>query len=128
MTYTICILAALALTLTYVIRLLRHRFKMTEENAAISLSLPEFYRPDVRLWFLQAEAAFAGSNITQDSTKNYKVVARLDGSLLAVVADILETPPAEEKYSTLKKRLLDHFGESKKSTLDKLLHYSNTDM
>lgn len=98
------------------------RRRMGEEAAAIALKLPELFRPNVKLWFMQVEAAFAGAGITQDATKFYKVVARLDGSLLPIVADIIESPPDADKYAALKCRILEALGESGRSSLDKLLH------
>lgn len=94
------------------------------QNNAIALKLPELWRQDVRLWFVQVEAAFIASNITQDSTKYYNVVSKLDGSLLSCVSDIISAPPATDKYTTLKDRIIKEFDISPISKLDQVFNSS----
>lgn len=95
---------------------------MADEANAIGLKLPEFWRQNVRLWFIQVEAAFVASGIVQDNTKYYNVVAKLDGSLLPYVSDIISQPPANEKYVALKNRIISAFDDSPVCKLDKVLH------
>lgn len=96
-------------------------FVMSQNNA-IALKLPELWRQDVRLWFVQVEAAFIASRITQDDTKFYNVVSKLDGSLLSCVSDIISTPPAENKYNALKDRIIKEFDISPVAKLDQVFN------
>ena len=40
-------------------------------------------------------------------------VGQIGTSILETVGDIIKSPPKEDKYEALKKRLFDHFAESK---------------
>lgn len=77
--------------------------------SAVALKLPTFWAERSAVWFLQAEAQFATRNITADDTKYYYVVAALDQDIATRVLDLLEHPPAENKYAALKARLLETF-------------------
>ena len=60
--------------------------------------------------------------ITEDATKYYHVVAALDQETSGRVLDTLSAPPADNKYTDLKQRLLTTFGLSKRERASKLLH------
>ena len=88
-------------------------YTMTEENrtptsttvASVALKLPQFWPEQPTIWFAQTEAQFAIKNITVELTKFYHVVTALDGPTAQRVTDLLETPPRESPYTTLKDRL-----------------------
>ncbi|GFT38281.1 transposon Tf2-6 polyprotein [Nephila pilipes] len=92
----------------------------TEINR-VAVKLPIFWRNKPKLWFLQLEAQFANSGISQDATKYNIVVAALDENVLDFVVDILSDPPENEKYNTLKKALLNRLTDTEESRLKKLL-------
>ena len=70
-----------------------------EGISAVSLKLPTFWIERSEVWFLQAEAQFATRGIKDDSTKYYYIVAALDQDTATRVLDILQAPPAADKYS-----------------------------
>ncbi|GFT66163.1 e3 ubiquitin-protein ligase rififylin [Nephila pilipes] len=92
----------------------------TEINR-VAVKPPFFWRNKPKLWFLQLEAQFANSGISQDATKYNIVVAALDENVLDFVVDILSNPPENEKYNTLKKALLNRLTDTEESRLKKLL-------
>ncbi|GFU10141.1 transposon Tf2-12 polyprotein [Nephila pilipes] len=92
----------------------------TEINR-VAVKPPIFWRNKPKLWFLQLEAQFANSGISQDATKYNIVVAALDENVLDFVVDILSNPPENEKYNTLKKALLNRLTDTEESRLKKLL-------
>ena len=94
---------------------------MTETNA-VAIKLATFWEQQPKVWFLQAEAQFHIRKLTDDTTKYYHVVAALDQETSGRVLDTLSAPPADNKYTDLKQRLLTAFGLSKRERASKLLH------
>ena len=88
---------------------------------AVALKLPEFWEQNVSAWFVQAEAQFAIRDITSEDTKYYYVVASLKGSTAARVINLIENPPARDKYTTLKGHLKGVFGLSEPERARQLL-------
>ena len=89
---------------------------------AVSLQLPTFWDKQPRVWFIQAEVQFANWNITSDDTKYNYLVKSLDQATATRLLDVLEDPPAEKKYESLKARLLSTFGLSRRARAAALLH------
>ncbi|XP_059805130.1 uncharacterized protein LOC132380394 [Hypanus sabinus] len=89
---------------------------------AVSLKLPGFWtqRPD--LWFQQAEAQFHIRQITSEDTRYYYVVSSLDQDTAAQVAEFVQSPPADGKYTEFKALLLRTFGLSRRKRAARLLH------
>ncbi|GFS49813.1 integrase catalytic domain-containing protein [Nephila pilipes] len=79
----------------------------------VAVEPPIFWRNKPKLWFLQLEAQFTNSGISQDTTKYNIVVAAFDENVLDFVVDILSNPPKNEKYDTLKKALLNRLTDTK---------------
>ena len=96
-------------------------FSMAEANA-VAIKLPTFWTEQPHVWFLQVEAQFNIRKITDDSTKFYYVVAALDQTTSSRILDVLSSPPAADKYITLKNRLLSSFGLSRRDRAGRLLH------
>ena len=84
--------------------------------------LPSFWMSQPRVWFAQAEAQFTLRGITADETKYYYVVAALDQGTATRLLNLLSHPPTEDKYPTLKTRLLETFDLSEQERAAKLLH------
>ena len=94
---------------------------MTETNA-VSLKLPTFWAAQPHVWFQQAEAQFTIRGVTADQTKYAYIVAALDQDTASRLIDLLGAPPAEDKYGSLKARLLKTFGLSRRVRASRLLH------
>lgn len=91
---------------------------------AVAIKLPTFWAEQPAIWFLQAEAQFSLRNISDDTTKYYHVVAALDQTTSSRIIDVLSNPPTEDKYTAIKRRLLQIFSLSKRDRAAKLLHPS----
>ena len=93
-----------------------------QQTSLISIKIPPFWnnRPD--LWFLQIETQFRLKNITASNTKYDYLVASLNNQTMESVADVLITPPAQNKYENLKKVLLERNRDSEERRLDALLN------
>lgn len=89
--------------------------------ARVGVKVPPFWKVNPSLWFAQLEAQFANSNITVDSTKFNHVVASIESEVLSAVHDIVLNPPADDKYATLKARLIAFYAESESSKIRTLL-------
>ena len=82
---------------------------MAHEHA-VTLKLPHFCTTQSRSWFTQAEAQLIIRGIVNDDIRYYYILTSLDQDTAARLLDLLEKPPAEGKYQTIKARLLDTFG------------------
>ncbi|GFY66757.1 uncharacterized protein TNIN_155271 [Trichonephila inaurata madagascariensis] len=88
----------------------------------VAVTPPTFWRNKRKSWFLQLEAQFSNSGISNDTTKYNIVVAALDENVLDfVVDDILSNPPHDDKYETLRNALLNRLTDTEESRLIKLL-------
>ncbi|GFT64006.1 uncharacterized protein NPIL_530711 [Nephila pilipes] len=83
--------------------------------------LPPLWKQNLKLWFLQAEANFELSGITNDVTKYNNVIAAIDSEILSVVSDLLFDPSHADRYTTLKNRLIQEFSDSENLQIRKLL-------
>ena len=92
------------------------------EVGAVALKLPQFWSSQPRVWFTQADAQFATRNITADDTKYHYVVAALDQDTAARLLDLLEAPPAANKYNAIKARLLATYALSDYERAGQLLN------
>ena len=89
-------------------------------NAA-TVKLPTLWTANISSWFSQAEAQFGLRGINQDQTKYWHVVAALDSATATRAASILDDPPNDDKYQTLKRFLLDAYGLSEQQRAQQLL-------
>jgi hypothetical protein len=71
-----------------------------------SVKLSPFWPHSPALWFSQTEGIFMVKNITNELHRYYHVVSVLPHESLRLVADIVEQPPPDTPYTTLKQRLL----------------------
>ena len=91
-------------------------------TAAVSVKLPEFWKNDPSMWFAQAEAQFALAGIVRDDTKYYHIISRIDQSIICHVSDLIQNPPAQQKYDAVKTRLISRFELSSQAKLERLLN------
>lgn len=89
--------------------------------AKVSVKIPPFWKPNVKLWFQQIESQFLTSGITTDATKFHTIVSAIESSILAQVSDIVLDPPTVNMYTTLKDRLIKQFADSEHKRLKQLL-------
>lgn len=93
----------------------------SSELARVAVKPAPFWQKDPETWFLQLEAQFKLGAVTQDETKFYTTISAIDTSILQSVRDVIANPPAENKYETLKQRLISLFAESEATRLNHLL-------
>ncbi|KAK4871748.1 hypothetical protein RN001_015872 [Aquatica leii] len=93
----------------------------TEVNEIRHIKLPCFWQKRPSLWFAQVDAQFYQFGVRADTTKYYTVVAALDSNVLQQVADVIENPPATDKYEALKCQLIARFTDSQEKQLRTLL-------
>lgn len=86
----------------------------------IQTRLADFWTNQPRLWFHQFEAVTAPQK-PADLCKYQLVIAKLGREELSQISDILENPPDNNKYDTLKARLINTYEESETIQLQKLL-------
>lgn len=93
-----------------------------EEMASVSVKarIPQFWRQKPRLWFAQYESIIINQKMG-DEAKYHLVVAQLELADIEQVGDIILSPPENDKYETLKKRLLSVYEESESRQIQKLL-------
>lgn len=87
----------------------------------IQVRVPPFWKQNPQLWFTQLEAQFANSNIIADLTKFNTIVGAVESDVLASVSDIVLNPPANNRYRTIKQRLIKEFADSDNRKLKSLL-------
>ncbi|XP_058447469.1 uncharacterized protein LOC131427905 [Malaya genurostris] len=91
-------------------------------TAAVSVKLPEFWKTDPLMWFAQVEAQFSLAGIQSDLTKFHHIIAKVDQTVLRHISDIVANPPAQDKYVTVKNRLISRFELSAQEKFEKLLN------
>ena len=72
---------------------------------AVALKLPNFWADNACVWFAQTEAQFATKDITCSKTKFYYCIAALGRADTAQVVDLIEYPPDQLPYESLKECL-----------------------
>jgi hypothetical protein len=83
-----------------------------QTTSAVTAQLPPFWKSKPNTWFAQVEAQFHLRSVTDDATKYAYLVTALDDSISTRVSDLLENPPARDRYKTLKYRLLQTFQQN----------------
>ncbi|XP_053948461.1 uncharacterized protein LOC128856970 [Anastrepha ludens] len=67
------------------------------------------------------EAQFINGSITRDNSKYNHVISVLEPEYLSMVSDLIRSPPAENKYESLKNRLISEYTQSDQRKLRVLL-------
>lgn len=91
--------------------------RIQPEVSRVAIKLPPFWKIDPELWFIQIEAQFSANRITADTTKYNYVVGAIESEVLTQVSDFIKNPPAENKYSELKKRIIIQFSETEEKKI-----------
>ncbi|XP_042904840.1 uncharacterized protein [Parasteatoda tepidariorum] len=93
----------------------------SSQLARVAVKPPPFCRQDPSLWFIQLDAQFKLSHITADETQFYTAIAALESEVLKSVREIILSPPATEKYKSLKEKLISVYAESETVKIKQLL-------
>lgn len=84
--------------------------------------IPQFFRADPALWFVQVEASLRSAQISAENTKADIVIAALDFEVVSVIKDlIIQSPRPPDIFELIKKRIIVTFAASEESNLRKLL-------
>jgi predicted subunit of tRNA(5-methylaminomethyl-2-thiouridylate) methyltransferase len=76
----------------------------------ISVKIPPIWISNIALWICHIEAQFNLAGITSEETKFYHLVSALDQNIICQVSEILlDNSDSPNKYSKLKKALLERF-------------------
>lgn len=81
-----------------------------------------FWRDHAKTWFTQLEAKFRAHNIRSDDLKFCLVIDNLDKESMLEIADIIESPPATDRYQKLKETLIFRLTDSDEKRWRKLLN------
>ena len=87
---------------------------------AIANRIPEFWKMNPKLWFIQFEAVVAPQRPSDDQ-RWQAVIAKLQLPDLQQVSDLLTSPPIHNKYEALKARLIATNQDSELRQFQKLL-------
>lgn len=88
----------------------------------VSPKLPPFWADNPTVWFAQAEAQFALSGITCQTTKYSYIIAQLDTRFAAEISDIIVSPPSENCYDKLRTELIHRFSASEEQRIREILN------
>lgn len=88
---------------------------------SIHFKVPPFWKQNVPIWFRQVEAQFRVKGITNDEDKYDLILSSIESYTCTQLSDIIMDPPADNKYQTLKERLISCFGDSEDKKLQRLL-------
>ena len=89
--------------------------------AHVSVKIGAFWKRHPQLWFTQLEAQFQLANVTSDSTKYYHLISKLDAEILECCSDLIRVPLANDKYKTVKARIIKDFSASSENKIQQLL-------
>ena len=89
----------------------------------VALKIPPFWADEPELWFAQLEGQFLLGGITQDSTKYAYVLSHIETKHAKEIKDLITRPPAENKYETLKKALIQRLSISQEQQIRQLLEH-----
>ncbi|CAK1597374.1 unnamed protein product [Parnassius mnemosyne] len=91
------------------------------ESCRVGVRIPPFNPDNPELWFAQLEGQFTLSSISADATKFYYVLAQLEPQHAAEVRDLIVSPPAANKFDTLKAELIRRLSASQERNIKQLL-------
>ena len=91
---------------------------------SVTSQLPNFWNEQPRLWCARVEAIFGLEGVTDDKDKFNNVVAKLDGGIMKKVKNLVENPPAENRYKALKDLLLESVKLTKNERAVRMLDFN----
>jgi len=93
----------------------------SETNRQSEAKMPKFLPDHPAIFFAMAEAQFTLKKVTSDEERYAHVVSALPPEVIIRVADLVTTPPAADKYETIKNRLTKSFAKTPAERATKLL-------
>lgn len=81
-------------------------------EAIANCRLPQFWRANPDLWFVQVEAVFQLHRVFSDGTLYNMVLAMLDPETIQEVSDVIRAPPTHNRYSKLKAAIVTRLSDS----------------
>lgn len=93
------------------------------QTSRVNVKVPPFWPEKPAVWFAQIEAQFALANITTDQTKFYTITANLEPHIAEHVDDVIQNPPASNKYEKLKTELIKRLSTSQAKKIQALLSH-----
>lgn len=99
-----------------------NRSNTIREIYRVGIKAPPFFKEEPDLYFIQMEAQFRNASITNENTKFDHVIAQLEPKYLQMVSDVVRNPPPQNKYTTLKERLIKEFTDSDQRKLRRLMN------
>lgn len=87
----------------------------------ISVKPAPFNRDDPEIWFVQLETQFALAEIKSEPTKYNYLISALDCATTAYIRPEILAPPAQNRYTALKKCIIDRLCESARQKLNRVL-------
>lgn len=89
-------------------------------SISVTARIPDFWPEMPRLWFAQFESIMKPQK-QGDDTKFNLVISKLNRDSIQQVGDLVLKPPDEQKYESLKQRLLSIYEESAERQFQKLI-------
>jgi hypothetical protein len=89
----------------------------------IAIKVPPFWADEPELWFAQMESQFTLGGITQDATKYAYVLSHIDTKYAKEIKDLITTPPANDKYESVKKALIQRLSISQEQQIRQILEH-----
>lgn len=89
-------------------------------SISVSARIPEFWTDMPKYWFAQFESVMEPQK-QGDSAKFHMVIGKLGRDAIQQVGDLIFSPPTENKYTTIKTRLITTFEESAETQFNKLV-------
>lgn len=93
------------------------------QTSRVGVRVPPFWPEKPAVWFAQLEAQFVLANITTDQTKFYTVTGHLEPHIAEHVDDVIQNPPAVDKYEKLKTELIKRLSVSQAKKVQALLSH-----
>lgn len=90
-------------------------------DAVTKIKLPSFYQGSPSTWFILVESSFSLHRITKDETKYHYILTSLPEDIVLSIIDIINDPPEEDKYISIKQAILTRHTDSESKRLTKLL-------
>lgn len=89
--------------------------------AAVNIKLPPFWSNSPATWFMQAEAQFSLNRINSDINRYNYVITSLPQDVAEAITDILQDPPTNNMYNSLKKVLIERHSLSLERRIKKII-------
>ncbi|XP_071579210.1 uncharacterized protein [Temnothorax nylanderi] len=100
-----------------------HQAKEELHINRVGLRMPPFWPEEPELWFAQLESQFIICGITQDTTRYAYALSQIDTRFAKEIKDVVTSPPAEDKYGTLKRMLIQRLSASQEQRTRQLLEH-----